>query len=281
MRWLRRFLWLLAFLLLTVGTQIGGIAMLVSHLLARLAPRRWRATGWRRAATGFVAFALVYAVATVAVVPPLAALGGRAPLRCFPTDDAPYGALSVLYCASNRHYARQPLHDLVAALAADLSAAHPGSEVRYLDAGLPFFDWFPLIPHITHRDGLKLDLAFLYEDLDGSYVPGLAPWPVGYWAYDQPRPGERQPCADHVDPGFSLRWDMAWLQPLLPPYAVDIERTGFMARWLVAEGPAHGLRRMLLEPHLADRWGVAGGPLGFQGCRAGRHDDHIHISVQG
>jgi len=34
---------------------------------------------------------------------------------------------------------------------------------------------------------------------------------------------------------------------------------------------------MLLEPPLARRLGVADTRLRFQGCRAARHDDHIHI----
>lgn len=280
MRWVRYALWLLAFLLLTILTQVGGVVLLLSTFLVRKLPRRWRSTGWRRRGLSVGGFLAVYAVATVFVVPPLAGIGGRMPLQCFPTEERPYGALSIIYCATNRHYARQPLHDLVQALATDLAAEYPGTELRYLDGSLPFFDGFPLIPHVSHNDGLKLDIAFFYQDAAGTYRPGLAPWPIGYWAFEQPQLGDRQPCSG-VDPGsFTLRWDMEWLQPLLPDYPVDAARTSAVARWLIANGPDYGLRRMLLEPHLADRWGVSGGPLGFQGCRAGRHDDHIHLSLR-
>ncbi len=37
------------------------------------------------------------------------------------------------------------------------------------------------------------------------------------------------------------------------------------------------VRRMFLEPHLASSLDVSGPRLGFQGCRAARHDDHLHV----
>ena len=39
--------------------------------------------------------------------------------------------------------------------------------------------------------------------------------------------------------------------------------------------------KILLEPHLAHRLGVEGRPnIRFQGCRAARHDDHIHVQIR-
>ena len=37
------------------------------------------------------------------------------------------------------------------------------------------------------------------------------------------------------------------------------------------------LSGLLLEPYLAVRLGVAGPMVRFQGCRAARHDDHVHV----
>jgi len=54
-----------------------------------------------------------------------------------------------------------------------------------------------------------------------------------------------------------------------------------MLRWLVEKGPEHGVAKILLEPHMVKRLGVASPLIRFQGCRAARHDDHIHVEVGG
>ncbi|MCB9947245.1 MAG: hypothetical protein H6842_05370 [Rhodospirillaceae bacterium] len=236
------------------------------------------AQGAWRLALGLACFAVAYGVLSLAVVPPLARLGGRVPLQCFAGDAAPYQAVSPLFCAANRHYVAPEVRMMVEALAQGLAARYPGTVVQYLDAGLPFVDGFPLVPHLSHDDGGKIDLAYFYQDGDGAYVPGLHRWPIGYWAFEQPLPGARLPCAG-MAAGFTLRWDMGWLQPLLPAHPVDTPRMVAMLAWLLNQGTAAGVRTVLLEPHLADRWQVGGAALRFQGCRAARHDDHVHVSV--
>ena len=75
----------------------------------------------------------------------------------------------------------------------------------------------------------------------------------------------------------SLRWDFDWLQPVQPRWRLDEERTRAMILWLV-ERPE--VTRLFLEPHLAERLGVAGGKVRFQGCRAARHDDQLHVEFR-
>ncbi|NNE79114.1 MAG: hypothetical protein HKN18_02480 [Silicimonas sp.] len=70
---------------------------------------------------------------------------------------------------------------------------------------------------------------------------------------------------------------MTWLQPLMRDAPLDETLTGDAIRWLKTALPAGG--KIFLEPHLADRLGVAGDKVRFQGCRAARHDDHIHIQL--
>jgi hypothetical protein len=68
-----------AVVLLTLLTQIGGLVLLLVWGLSRLAlPRAMGA--WRRAAINALLFMVAYAAISVLVVPPLAALGGRVPL---------------------------------------------------------------------------------------------------------------------------------------------------------------------------------------------------------
>jgi hypothetical protein len=50
-----------------------------------------------------------------------------------------------------------------------------------------------------------------------------------------------------------------------------------MILWLKARPE---VTRIFIEPHLADRLGVGGGKVRFQGCRAARHDDHLHVEIR-
>ncbi len=45
------------------------------------------------------------------------------------------------------------------------------------------------------------------------------------------------------------------------------------------EGRGFGVEKIFVEPHLAERLGVQADTIRFQGCRAARHDDHIHMQV--
>jgi hypothetical protein len=159
-----------------------------------------------------------------------------------------------------------------------MNERYPGTLTQVLDAGFPFLDGFPLLPHLSHDDGRKVDLAFYYQGADGTYRPGALPSPIGYWGFTPPRPGEPQPCAESGTP-FTLRWDMGWFQFLVrDDLALDEARTVAALRWLVAEGDSGGrLDRILLEPHLKQRLGLKSERIRFQGCRAARHDDHFHI----
>lgn len=161
---------------LTVLTQVGGLLLWVS--LPFLASAAGRLRPWSRIAAGIEAatiFLLLYALACLFVVPPLAAMGGRVPLPCF--GDT-LRSRSVLYCALNRHYVRRDLRALVEDMADAVTRTHPGAKVRTLDAGFPFLDGFPLLPHLSHRNGTAVDLALFYVGRDGWPAP--SPSPLGY-----------------------------------------------------------------------------------------------------
>jgi len=266
---------LLAFIVLTGLTQVGGVVFVVSALLVSwlLGGRDWNFL--LRWLAHLLGFAMIYTAVTVAAVPPLAREFGRHPLPCLPSASRPYGALNPAYCLLNRHYATASAHRMLAALAADMSKAHPGTVVAYLDAGFPFLDGFPMFPHLLHDDGRSVDLAFFYADRRGVYRRGRTRSPIGYWAFEQPRKGDPRPCFQDI--GFGLRWSLGFLQTYMRPLRLDRTRTAAMVQWLVSEGPKHGVERLYLEPHLVNRLGIASPLLRFQGCRAERHDDHIQV----
>jgi hypothetical protein len=261
--------WVLAAVaVLTALTQVGGAILPLALIAGRWFP--WR--GATRVLGITVMFLAIYAGASIFVVPPLAALGGRVPLPC---AGEPLRTLPVL-CAFNRHYANPRVVALAEAAATDVAEEFPGSVLVALDASFPFFQGFPLLPHLSHDDGNKLDLSYFYANANGDYLPATTRSPIGYWAFEQPAPGEETSCPDRWITG---RWDMDVLQPLFPDLPLEPQRTRFVLDRILSIGPTRGLQRVFLEPYLARRLGVASSALGFQGCNAARHDDHIHLQI--
>lgn len=187
------------------------------------------------------------------------------PLACGLTGAADYGPRTIWTCLLNRHYATLPARQALQRVSAELSVDINGSGITYLDAGFPFFERFPMIPHLSHGDGWKIDLALIFQDLPAT------PSPVGYWGFVQPHPNDPRPCAGQE--GW-LRWNMAWLRPLIPEVALDDRRT---ARLIQALTRSSDVRRILIETHLRRRLDLNHPKIRFQGCRAARHDDHIHV----
>lgn len=261
---------LLAVLCLTVLTQIGGAVWLLALMLRR----RWPGGG--RASFPLVFLAL-YAVATCATqqfVP----LAGRVALPCFPASDATLSVRSPLFCVLNRNYVTPEMAQAAQAYAGHMAEVFPGTKTLALDANFPFLVGFPLLPHLSHDDGRKLDLAFYYEDDAGSFRNGETRSPVGYFAFEQPDAGSPQPCASRRRL-LTLRWDMDWLQGALPAWRLEAKRMREGLRWLSSEGVEKGIGKIFVEPHVAARLGVSSDRIRFQGCRAARHDDHIHIQL--
>ena len=267
---------LFVFVVLTLATQVGGLILILAWLIGRYA-FPVSLCGWRRIAALATLFAGLYAALSIFLVPPLAAVGGRIPLPCRAESDRPFAAAHPLYCVMNRHYVDPRLAMLLTALSREINRTHPGTLTVFLDASFPFLDRFPLLPHLSHGDGRKLDIAYYYGAPDGSYLPGQLRSPIGYWAFEQPG-AATSPC--QTQSWLSLRWDMKALQRFYPDRPLEPERTRAALRWLVTEGPQFGVERVFIEPYLAVRLGVSSPILGFQGCRAARHDDHIHFQIR-
>jgi hypothetical protein len=258
---------------LTLLTQIGGLAYAVAWAI-----RFWLFKPHRRSVAVlvslFVVFYGIFWFAATRVAP----LAGRVPIACLAASNVEPVGQSLLYCALNRNYVVPELARLLTDLAAHMDRKFPGTETLVLDAGFPFFDGFPLLPHLSHKDGRKVDLAFYYHDTDGRYVPGATKSPIGYWAFEQAPDGYVPPCA-RSSGWKTLRWDMRWFRVFNSDLQLDKDRTSEALRWLTTTGRKAGLSRILLEPHLKRTLRATGDIVRFQGCRAARHDDHIHIEI--
>jgi len=236
-------------LVLTVLTQLGGLVWLVSRLTRRPLP----------------VFVVLY-LCVWAVVQEVAPRFGRVPLPC---DAAVLREQSLVYCALMRNFVVPEVYALAEDAAARMAAEYPGTLTLALDGSFPFATGFPLLPHLSHDDGGKLDLAFYYQE-DGGYVPGRTRSPLGYFAFEAL--GE-ETCPP-VWP--TLRWRLNWAQGLMRDVALEPVRTSRLVQILLAD-PRVG--KVFVEPALAAQLGLADDKLRFQGCRAARHDDHIHVQV--
>jgi hypothetical protein len=128
-------------LVLTVLTQVGGLAWLI-------------ALGFRRRLLAIGLAYLGLSLAAVAAAP----LAGRVVLNC--TADGPLQMQSWVYCALNRAYVTPDLRDVLERTADTMARRYPGTVTLVLDANFPFVAGFPLLPHLLHDDGEKVDLAF-------------------------------------------------------------------------------------------------------------------------
>jgi hypothetical protein len=151
-----------------------------------------------------------------------------------------------------------------------MSAKFPGTITIALDGNFPFFVEFPMLPHLSHDDGRKLDLAFYYRDEKGGYLPGKTPSPIGYFAFENG-------STNCPSKWMTLRWNLTWLQPLWRNYRIEEARTRAAVSWLANDGR---VEKVFLEPHLQQSLRVNYAKVRFQGCRAARHDDHIHFQLR-
>ncbi len=263
-----KFIWgILLFILLTVATQIGGVVYLGSLLWKRLLPsERW----------GWAYFPALYLLVWL-TVPFFARLDGRVPLPYRATEEVPLQAQHIFTVLANRHYVKSALKAEVIAVAQLLAKETPGAVVTYLDANFPFFDGFPLLPHRSHDDGEKIDLAFFYEK--GETLTSKAPGFLGYGRCAGPLDGEANQPAACAKKGY---WQYSVLLRLAKPFLGK--------KHVLAEQPTRQLVRafsrrkaigkLFLEPHLKTRWGLSGyGKIRYHGCAAVRHDDHLHVQL--
>ncbi len=238
-----------AIILLTLISQLGGLAWGLAILFRRR----------------LIAFVLIYAGLSCGAWG-IAPYFGRVPIACHTSDNL--RVQSWMYCVLNRTYVTPKMAEVLTHTADAMAEAYPGTQTLMLDGNFPFVTGFPLLPHLSHDDGEKADFAFYYA-VAGEYQPGFTKSPLGYFAFED---GQTQ-CRKQWP---SLRWDFRALQMFWPDAEVEWQRTRAVVAHLVKD-PRVG--KIFLEPHLVQRLGLMHPKVRFQGCRAARHDDHIHVQL--
>lgn len=243
---------------LTVITQVGGIVWLLSVFVSKKMKTKKRYT-----------FPLLYLVFNLLVVPPIAKIFGREKLPIFSSELKPR---NIAYPLLFRNYVTPELSNLLITSATDLKFSN--ISITYLDANFPFFNGFPLLPHLSHNDGKKIDISFQYLDNIGmptNKKPSVSGYGVyvnsinqtsekckyeGYWQYDFPK---------YLSFGK------------INELTLDEKNT----RTLVLEFVNNSnTQKIFIEPYLKQQLQLQNySKIRFHGCQAVRHDDHIHLQI--
>ncbi|QEM11244.1 hypothetical protein [Mucilaginibacter rubeus] len=275
MKLVKPILIVLLFCLLTVLTQIGGLVYIISISFHKWVNKTIKNKYYRQL-TIFAIFVFLYCFSTFVVVPPLARLWGRVPLPIAETNHL--RPLNQLTCLFNRNYVRPQLKQATYTVASEINKRYPGSTLNYLDASFPFINGFPLMPHLSHNDGKKLDLAFFYIDNKTGLRTDKAPSPIGYGISEKPRTGEINTTQTCLIKGY---WQYSFLTQIVPQgnkvnFTFDSVRTKDLVNLFAAQ---NAINKIFIEPHLKTRLKITTPKIRFHGCRAVRHDDHIHVQL--
>jgi hypothetical protein len=256
---------ILAFAILTILTQIGGIAFMISELVAK---KINRANKLKR----ILIFIGTYLLLTFLIVPLIAPLLGRE--KVIHTEKInPANYMTVIL---NRNYVRPELNKLLKKIDQNLN----GTEItiNYLDANFPFINKFPLLPHLSHNDGKKLDLSLIYETKNGE-ISKEQKSNSGYGVYEGPNRSESNQIKKCLDKGY-FQYDF----PKYLTLGIKNKELVFSARGTKALLNAilkeDNLGKLFIEPHLKERLKLNNNKVRYHGCRAARHDDHIHIQLK-
>lgn len=273
---IRVFFGVLIVTLLTLITQVGGIVFLISILTFRAVDRRFDKQ-WSRFTVKTISFFILYFLFVLLVVPIAAKRFGRVPLPLIETNYIrPANMLTVLL---NRNYVRPELRDVTFEVAYKMNAKYPGTVVNYLEANFPFFDKFPLLPHLSHNDGKKLDVSFHYLNAKTNAFTNEVPSWLGYGVCEDPRPGEFDRPKDCTEKGY---WQYSFMSGTVSQknkykYPFDPIRTKDLVNFYVSH---KSIGKILIEPHLKTRLGLISNKVRLHGCNAVRHDDHIHVQLK-
>jgi hypothetical protein len=276
MRLLKFLFRLFIFCLLTVLTQTGGLVYLCAVFIYKRMVKRG-SNGFVKIILQPFLFLLLYCLSTFLIVPIVAKPFGRVPMPI--TEINHLRPLTIWTCFLNRNYVRPELKQIALDVAQQMNVQFPGTSLNYLDANFPFIDHFPLLPHLSHNDGKKLDLSFCYLRSVTAEQTNDCPSAIGYGICEDPLPEERNTAMECENKGY---WQYGLLMKIIPQgnkqlFKLDVVRTRALVCFFVEQ---QGIGKLFIEPHLKTRLKLTDEKIRFHGCQAVRHDDHIHVQLK-
>lgn len=258
---------ILIIVFLTIITQIGGIVYLGTIILInpKVTNRKFKKIGL---------FTSLYFFATFILVPNIAPFFGREKI----VDTEFIEAHSFFYKLANRNYVRPELQNVIRKVASQFGKRNEGVKMIYLDANFPFIDGFSLLPHLSHNDGKKIDVSLVYETYDGK-LTNKKPSITGYGVYEAPKEREFNQTADCKRKG-NWQYDFTkyfTLGRINRDIKFSNKGTGELMKLILKQSR---IGKLFLEPHLKNRLHLRSSKIRFHGCKAVRHDDHIHFQLK-
>lgn len=259
MKLFKLILHLLWIIFLTALTQVGGIIWIITLLLCKV--RKWKKR---------YVFTLLYLVSNLLVVPPLAKHFGREQLPVLNDNLKPK---NIFYPLLFRNYVTPKLKNLLIISSKEL--IKDNINITYLDANFPFFNGFPLLPHRSHNDGKKIDICFNYKTKEGK-ITGKKPALSGYGIYVQEKNYSTNSC---IEKGY---WQYDFTKYLTFGVINNLDFDATSTKKIIRTFLAHSeTQKIFIEPYLKEQLGLSNySKIRFHGCKAVRHDDHIHLQIK-
>lgn len=249
---------------LTVLTQIGGVLYLIVIILLRRKSRKIK----------LLYFSITYLFFTYLIIPLIAPFFGREKI----TNSKSLQPRSFFYTLTNRSYVVPEMNTILQKVSNGFEEYYPGIEVVYLDANFPFFNGFPLLPHLSHNDGKKVDLSLVYVNEKGN-ITNRKPSISGYGVYENPTTKEYNQIEVCKRKG---NWQYDF-----PKYLTfgtinkDLKFSKEANKKLIQLFLSQKeIGKVFIEPHLKSRLKLLDSRIRFHGCQAVRHDDHIHVQLR-
>ena len=218
-------------------------------------------------------FAALYLIATFLIIPNIAPFFGREKIK----ETQHIKAHSFFYKLANRNYVKPALNKSLDEISIAFEKEHNGIHLVYLDANFPFIDKFPLLPHLSHNDGKKIDVSLVYEKQNGE-ITNKKKSISGYGVFETPKNTE-------IDQNTICNSKGYW-QYDFPKYLTlgtvnnDLKfsekGTSKLTREILKQ---KNTGKLFIEPHLKSRLRLTNNKVRFHGCQAVRHDDHIHFQL--
>jgi len=134
-----------------------------------------------------------------------------------------------------------------------------------------------LLPHLSHNDGKKIDISLIYEKENGA-ISEKQKSVSGYGVFVNSKANEFNQIKTCLEKGF-FQYDY-------PKYITfgEINKNLVFSekgtkRLINSILKNKNVGKIFIEPHLKKRMNLSNSRIRYHGCRAVRHDDHIHLQL--
>jgi hypothetical protein len=135
-----------------------------------------------------------------------------------------------------------------------------------------------LLPHLSHNDGKKIDISLIYETSKGE-ITNEQKSISGYGIFEGPLASEYNQVDNCLNNGY-FQYDYpkyVTFGEINNELVFSVKGTRVLIQSMLDN---QHLGKLFIEPHLKVRMRVQNDKVRYHGCRAVRHDDHIHIQLK-